>query len=530
MEPSRSISIRWVRALKALSLVCLSAVLFVLGQPNLLLKDGLFFLSFISLVPVFCAVESSPVRRVFFLGFVFGLLSYASLCFWILRYAHGLFFTAVIAYSLLYGLCFLSMKLLALCYPAFSFCIMALVFCSFEYLRSLGPLGFSYGIMGYSQWKFSPLLLAAPVGGVWMSSAFCAFFSAASARGLVAYRENKLGKAAVPFLVLFLVSGFFVLQGWHVSQFDGECKDVTVVLVQNGTDSSKYSDGMYKRDISALVSLTEEALSIYQDADFVVWPETAVVPPLQYHYGARTDVDRFNAVSSVLGLVSRSSACYIIGNHAVDGDGEDCNAALVFDHEKAPVLPPQPEIYVKQHLVPFTESLPFYPSLKGLYDKAVVDRSFMWKAGDAASVFTGRGISFSVPICFEDTFGNLCSQFVKEGACCLFNICNDSWAASPVCQRQHLAMSVFRAAENGVPVLRSTASGVTCVIDGKGKLVEELDEFCSGFLGRRVSVPIAKRPSPYTVYGDWFAILEICVFSFLSAAALIKKLLQKQGL
>lgn len=512
--------------LRKLALVLLSAMLFVLGQPNFLFEDGLFFLSFIALAPVFYAVETSSLRMSFVLGFLFGLLSYAGMCFWLSRYAHGLFFIALFSYSILYGLCFLAMKLLARCYPAFSFPCMALVFCVTEYLKSLGPLGFSYGITGYSLWKFRPMLLAASVAGVWAASASCVFFSALSAQAFVLYGKEKLSKAAVPFAVLVLCASLFVLLGWQVSRPVPESRNVTVILVQNNADSRKYSENGYKQDVAALVSLSEEALSVYPEADFVVWPETAIVPPILYHYEARSDTARFNAVSSVLGLMVRNQACFIIGNQHVDGEGEDCNAALVFDRRKKKIVPPDPELYVKQHLVPFSESLPFYSCFSSLYDRTFPDRSFIWKAGDSMRVFSSRGISFSVPICFEDTFGLLCSRFVKNGAECLFNISNDSWSSSPVCQRQHLAMSVFRAAENGVPVLRSTASGVTCVIDREGRVVEELEGFSEGFLGRKVAVPVNRKLYPYTRYGDWLALAELCALLSLSLTAALKKLLK----
>ena len=87
-------------------------------------------------------------------------------------------------------------------------------------------------------------------------------------------------------------------------------------------------------------------------------------------------------------------------------------------------------------------------------------------------------------------------------------------------------MSVFRAAENGVPVLRSTASGVTCVIDREGRVVEQLDDFSEGFLGRKISVPVNRRPYPYTMLGDWFAIVELCILLSLALSALLKKLLE----
>ena len=498
----------------------------MLGQPNALVEEGLSFLSYIALAPAFYAVETSSLSKSFFLGFFFGLLSYAGMCFWLFRYAHGLFYIAVISYSILYGLCFLCMKLLALCYPAFSFPVMALLFCVTEYLKTLGPLGFSYGITGYSQWGSRPMLLAASVAGVWLASWACVFFSALSAQAFALYGKAKPAKIALPFVVLILFASVFVLLGWHVTRPGPDSRNVTVVLVQNNADSSKYTENGYKQDVARLVSLSEEALALYKNADFVVWPETAIVPPILYHYTSRSDTARFNAVSSVLGLMLRSPACFIIGNQHVDGEGEDCNAALVFDRRKNKIVPPEPELYVKQHLVPFSESLPFYPRFRSLYDRAFPDKAFLWKAGDSVKVFSSRGISFAVPICFEDTFGSLCSRFVRNGAECLFNISNDSWAASPVCQRQHLAMSVFRAAENGVPVLRSTASGVTCIIDREGRVVEKLDDFSEGFLGRKISVPAGRRPYPYTMLGDWFAIVELCILLSLVLLAILKKLLE----
>lgn len=498
----------------------------MLGQPNVLFEDGIFFLSFIALAPAFYAVEDSSVGKSFSSGTLFGLLSYSGICFWLFRYDHTLFFIAIISYSVLYGLCFLCMKLLALCYPSFSFLSMALVFCVMEYLKTLGPVGFSYGVIGYSQWKFRPLLMTASVAGVWLASCICVFFSALSAQAMVLYGKEKITKVALPFAVLILFASAFVLIGWRISRSGQESKNITVVLVQNNADSTKYSDTGYKQDIANLVALSEEALSIFPEADFVVWPETAIVPPILYHYGSRTDTSRFNAVSSVLGLMVRSQACFIIGNQHIDESGEDCNAALVFDRRKKSIVPPKPELYVKQHLVPFSEGLPFYSGFQALYDRIYPDKSFIWKAGNGSQVFSCRGIAFSVPICFEDTFGSLCSRFVKNGAECLFNISNDSWASSSVCQRQHLAMSVFRAAENGVPVLRSTASGVTCIIDKDGRVLDELNGFSQDFLGKKISVPIKKSRYPYTMYGDWFAWMELCALLTLSLSAGLKKLLK----
>ena len=106
----------------------------------------------------------------------------------------------------------------------------------------------------------------------------------------------------------------------------------------------------------------------------------------------------------------------------------------------------------------------------------------MWEKGDDYTVFDYRGLKFSTPICFEDTFSTVCRQMVLNGSRCFVNLSNDSWSKSIPCQRQHLAMAVFRSVENRVPSVRSTASGVTCIISPNGKIEKMAPEFCEAYV------------------------------------------------
>ena len=117
-------------------------------------------------------------------------------------------------------------------------------------------------------------------------------------------------------------------------------------------------------------------------------------------------------------------------------------------------------------------------------------------------VFDYRGLKFSTPICFEDTFSTVCRRMVLNGSRCFINLSNDSWSKSNACQKQHLAMAVFRSVENGVPSVRSTASGITCVINPNGKVIKAAPEFCEAYIIGRVPVIDDGQQTLYTRIGD----------------------------
>ena len=125
-------------------------------------------------------------------------------------------------------------------------------------------------------------------------------------------------------------------------------------------------------------------------------------------------------------------------------------------------------------------------------------------------------------ICFEDTFGNLARNFVREGAEVLVNVTNDSWSPEPASAIQHQNMAIFRAVENRRSMVRATTSGLTCVIDPNGKVTAKLDPFTQGYLIADVPV-YTGRTTIYTRFGDWFEkLLIILVVPMLATAAVLQ--------
>ncbi|MGZ3567404.1 MAG: apolipoprotein N-acyltransferase, partial [Thermodesulfobacteriota bacterium] len=128
---------------------------------------------------------------------------------------------------------------------------------------------------------------------------------------------------------------------------------------------------------------------------------------------------------------------------------------------------------------------------------------------------------FGVLICFEIIFPDLCRKFVKKGADFLVTITNDAWFGRTSAPYQHFSMAVFRAVENRVFVARAANTGITGIVDPKGKIVKE-----GGIFEREVmngTIRLSKQKTFYTLYGDLFAWACSAFSILLLAYALFQK-------
>jgi apolipoprotein N-acyltransferase len=115
-------------------------------------------------------------------------------------------------------------------------------------------------------------------------------------------------------------------------------------------------------------------------------------------------------------------------------------------------------------------------------------------------------VNAGVPICYELLFPDLVRRFVDDGAQVLFAITNDAWYGRTGAPYQFLAMTALRSAEARVWTARAANTGVSAIIDARGRVRSRTRIFERDWLA--VDVPL--RPAPiggsfYTRYGDVFA-------------------------
>jgi len=304
---------------------------------------------------------------------------------------------------------------------------------------------------------------------------------------------------------------------------------VKVALIQHNTDPWQPSKAAtpalafeeYRTDFRILRRLSDEAIAAHPDTDLVVWSETAFVPRIYWHITYRDDPASWQLVRELLEYLAKQDIPFVIGNDDARKDAAlnpnifesnrvDYNAVMLFDRGEMKT------VYRKLHLVPFTEHFPYEKQLPWIYKALKNADTHFWEKGKEATVFNSRGIKFSTPICFEDTFGYLSREFVRNGAEIIVNLSNDAWSNSLPAQMQHLSMAVFRAVENRRSMARSTASGQTCAIDPNGKVIAMAEPFTESWLS--AELPVITKNTLYTRYGDYlgkaFAGAAICLLIF----------------
>jgi apolipoprotein N-acyltransferase len=118
-------------------------------------------------------------------------------------------------------------------------------------------------------------------------------------------------------------------------------------------------------------------------------------------------------------------------------------------------------------------------------------------------------IKTSPLICFEDVFPGLARDAADGDTDFLVNLTNDGWFRQSAEQWQHMANAVFRAVENGLPLVRCANNGVTCWIDASGRVREILKDKSGSVYGvgaMTVEIPVGEPRAPtfYHRRGDWF--------------------------
>jgi apolipoprotein N-acyltransferase len=181
------------------------------------------------------------------------------------------------------------------------------------------------------------------------------------------------------------------------------------------------------------------------------------------------------------------------------------DSALLYDAEGT-----RTDRYDKSHLVPFGEYLPLR-TLLGQFIRAVATgaagRDVTPGAGPRALVLpTGREpiVTVGVPICYELLFPDLVRRFAGGGAQVLFAITNDAWYGRTGAPHQFLAMTALRSAETGLWTARAANTGVSALIDARGRVKERTGIFEEGLVVG--DVPLRDGPATfYARHGDGFA-------------------------
>lgn len=300
---------------------------------------------------------------------------------------------------------------------------------------------------------------------------------------------------------------------------------VALTLVQPGIPQPRVNEPLfYEANFNRLTGLSRRALGrdTVPSARLVLWPESGMADYLeegypQHHY------DRTTALGSP--LYARSLIVRAIGREAVLLTG---GTRLVFNDQRRLIaarnsvlaLDGRGQIigtYDKAHLVPYGEYLPLRPVLEPLGLNRLVPGAIDFLPGPGpATLDLGAFGKAGVQVCYEIIFsGQVIDRSNRPDY--LTTGSNDGWfgAAGPP---QHFAQARMRAIEEGLPVLRSTTSGISGVIDAHGVVRQWLGHDEQGRID--TLIPRALPPTLFARMGNILALVWAAFFLLLAFVAM----------
>lgn len=138
------------------------------------------------------------------------------------------------------------------------------------------------------------------------------------------------------------------------------------------------------------------------------------------------------------------------------------------------------DFYHKSHLVPGVEKMPFAKVLHAIgFDNVVINlggpRSPLGTDSISHPLIasTDNKIKIGVPICYESVFGEVCGEFVQNGAAFLGIITNDAWWGETPGHQQHFIYAKLRAVETRRYVIRAANTGISAIINPRGEVMKK---------------------------------------------------------
>jgi apolipoprotein N-acyltransferase len=381
----------------------------------------------------------------------------------------------------------------------------AALWAALDHGRSFVLTGFPWAVLGYAQHRNPALLALAPFTGVVGLSFVVALGGAALADAGAARAAGRAvpRRAWAALAAIVLVHAAGALDAVRDPGEDGLPR-LRVAVAQGNIDQGvKWSPEWGERTLAIYEELTRRAAA--EGAQVVLWPETAVPG----------SPDAFPALADRLAALARETGAALVvgalGFEEAGGRRRFWDSAFVWSPEGRFV-----GRYDKAHLVPFGEYVPMR-DLLGHFVEAIArgtaDTDVSRGPGPRALTIplapdAGRagGVTAGAPICYELLFPDLMRRFAADGAEALFAITNDAWYGRTGAPYQFLAITALRAAESRLWTARAANTGVSALIDHRGRVRERTDIF-----ERDVRVgEIVLRPAPhggsfYVRHGDWFA-------------------------
>jgi len=357
-----------------------------------------------------------------------------------------------------------------------------------EWLRGWLFTGFPWLYVGHSQidtW----FAYFAPVGGSLMISWVVAIISGALVVTFTPRNTGsvlQLNRIAGICVITFLVGTAWYLTGkdWVVSE--GETLKVSL-LQGNIAQEKKWLPENRVPSVERYMEMTKKSW----DSDLIVWPETAIPG----HFADFKDL----VLKPMHQEALDNNTNLLIGGFRETNNEQVENSILVLGKNASEL-----DFYSKHHLVPLGEYIPLLEYFRWL-DRWINIPFNNLSQGNKDGLLAIGNHKAQISICYEDAFGDEIIDDLPE-ADYLVNVTNDGWFSHTLQPYQHMQIARFRALETGRYMLRATNTGVTGIIDQRGKITHTIAAYEQGVVSGMIA--LFSGTTPYVKYGNYLVVVS----------------------
>ena len=234
-----------------------------------------------------------------------------------------------------------------------------------------------------------------------------------------------------------------------------ERPEVSVALLQpNLTEEMRSSPEGAAATYRAVLAQAREAAD--EQPALIVIPESAL--PVYW--------DRSVTLRQDLATIAQEGPAILFNDVEELPDGRYYNVARLLARGGLAGAP-----YRKVHLVPFGEYVPL-PRVF-FFVRQISTEIGAFTEAEAPTVIRTGSLAIGTAICYETIYPSVARLEATGGANLLVTISNDSWYGRGGAQEQHFAGAVVRAVENDRYLVRAAITGISGIVDARGRILAE---------------------------------------------------------
>lgn len=370
-------------------------------------------------------------------------------------------------------------------------------FAGIEMVRTTGDFAFPWSHLGYTFGNHLELIQALAIIGVFGYTILIVASNHIVAYAFLQKGRKKLALFAIPFAIfmVLLTYGSSVLSAPEAAPYynANAPENPSIAMVQPSiAQGAKWSKARFDSIVTKTFGMAMD--STPNGADLILLAETAIPD----HIRRQPEViNRLHHMADV------KNASILTGALDFKRVSKDLNNPRRFEIYNASFLftpgdPYFPKRYIKKHLVPFSERIPFDDVFPILNYVDLGEGDFV--PGKETPVY--GPYNWTPYICYDAIFGDIIRDAIRAGSRLMVNITNDGWFGRSTAPFQHLNIVRHLAVTYGYPVARLANSGVSAFIDQYGHYDQNTNIFEERVIQRKM--PLKTRSTFYTSVGESF--------------------------